>query len=720
MAFPRLKQQNKMDCGPSCLKIILSYYKVDCIMEVLRQKFPNSGFGTTFMDIATVGNEFGLKSLGLSLGFEELQYAQLPCIVPWKQNHFIVVYKINNDKVLVSDPAPGLLISYSHQEFQENWIYGTSDKNGFALFFEVTKEFKKSNSASFFWKYIWKNYISPFSDYYLLAFVGVIIGAVLSLLVPLITKALVDKGVNGRDVSFINLMLLAQLITAISSTILTSIRGWLFLHISSKANITVVTAFLRKIMRLPVSYFDSSHFGDIVQRVNDQSTIRNFLSASTFNSIFSLINLITFGAILISYNLFIFIIYLGFSLIYIIWTVLFLKKRKEFDYKLFEKNSASQTLLAQIIQGVRDIKLYNYHSTQEEKWKTVMEETFKVSKRQLKFSQYQQNGAFMIDLTKSILISYFTARLVVDRQMTLGMMLSVQYILGQLNVPMALFINFNNTLQDARISIERINEINNKAEEYQAKNGLILQNGPEDIKFSGVGFSYRIGSEKHTLDNIDFTIPSGKITAIVGTSGSGKSTLIKLLLKFYSPEKGRIEIGSHLLEHIQTDYWRSISGGVLHDGFIFNVSISENIALEKNPDSGRIIEAAKIANIHDHILSQPMEYDTIVGTEINGLSQGQKQRLLIARAIYKRPTYLMFDEATNALDAINEKEIFNNIIKMPYKKSILIITHRLDTIANADNIVVIDMGMVKEVGTHEELLKKRGTYYKLVTKQEIM
>ncbi len=717
MGFPTKKQLNLFDCGLTCIQIILKFYKIEYNIHMLRNLLKDAKSGASFLELAEIAGDLGFETRGVTLTIEKLKEQQMPCIVHWQKKHFVVVYKISNKRVWLSDPAPGILIDYSIAEFKEHWLAkNPSDEMGYALLFKPTDKLKeiKKNEHKRKWAFLKEMYFVPFRAYYMLIFAGMLVGLFLSFLTPFITKSIVDIGIKEKDISFINLMLIAQVMTAISATILNVLRSWIFLHMGWRMNFNAVSKFLIKIIKLPVSFFDSSQVGDLMQRINDHGTLKMFVSASTFSMIFSFFNLIMFGGILAFYNLTIFFIFLISSTLYVLWVRLFMQKRKAFDYKLFDKNAANQNKLLQIFSGIKDIKLNNYEKQSRKQWEDIQAETFEVNAQQMAVNQYQQIGSFLIDISKSILITYVTARLVIKGEMTLGMMLSVQYILGQLNVPVGQFIGFNNSLQDAKISVDRINEIydrTNETSDTEAKEGFIVG----DIEFKEVSFKYSQSDLQPVLKNISLTIPFGKTTALVGVSGSGKSTILKMLLKFYPPQSGNILINEKVLNEIDTENWRASCASVLQDGFIFTDTLSKNIAFGTDEiNEEKVIEAAKLANIHDHIMSMIDGYSTIIGTEVNSLSQGQKQRLLIARAIYKNADYLFLDEPTTALDIRNEKLITRNIFKHYKGKTVVIVAHRLSTIMNADQIIVIDKGIVIEQGTHLELMDNAKLYKQMI------
>jgi len=717
MAFPTLKQLNKFDCGLTCIQLILRTLKIDVSIHLLKKLLPNKNNGVSLLDLDMMATEIGFKTKGISLDLQSLSKLSLPCIVHWQQQHFVVVYQITKKTVRISDPGPGLLIDYSIPEFLAGWLSKQeSNELGYALLLDPTKQLQtlRKNERKKKWAFIKALYLVPFKIYYILIFTGMLLGLFLSFLTPFIAKSIVDIGINEKDLSFINLMLVAQLTTAASATILNVLRSWIFLHMGWRMNFNAVSNFLVKILKLPVSFFDTSQVGDLLQRINDHGTLKMFVSASTFSVIFSFFNLIMFGGILAYYNLTIFGIFLVSSIAYVAWVRLFMQKRKAFDYKLFDKNATNQNKLLQIFSGIKDIKLNNYERHARKQWEDVQAETFQVNAQQMAINQYQQIGSFLIEISKTIFITYFTAKLVIKGEMTIGMMLSVQYILGQLNVPVAQFISFNNSLQDAKISIDRINEVYERADETSnSETNQPFSAG--NITFSNVNFKYAPSDKKATLHDISLTIPLGKTTALVGVSGSGKSTILRMLLKFYQPNSGVITVNGCPLNDIAISEWRSSCASVLQDGFIFTDTFLHNIAFGAvEIDYEQAEQAAKLANIHQHIIGTADGYYTVVGTEVNSLSQGQRQRLLIARAIYKNADYLFLDEPTTALDIRNEKLITANILRHFQHKTIVVVAHRLSTIANADQIIVIDQGVIVEQGTHQQLMENAKLYKQMV------
>lgn len=718
-----------MDCGPTCLRMVAKHYGRHYSLESLRQKSFLNRNGVSLLGISSAAESIGFKSLGVRLDFGRLCEAPLPCIVHWKQNHFVVVYDIvkkrRRTEVCVADPS-GSLLRYTAEEFTASWAGNTdgSKAEGIALLLEPTPDFyaaagEKTDKTRL--RFVLQ-YLRPYRKLITQLFLGMLLGTLLQLIFPFLSQSIVDYGIGNDNLHFVTVILIAQLTLYVAQTSVEFIRSWILLHISSRINISIISDFLIKLMKLPIGFFDTKMIGDLMQRIGDHSRIEAFLTSSTLNTLFSFVSLIVFSIVLAVYNIRLFAVFLIASLLYVGWITLFLKKRKELDHKRFAQASAEQSNLYQLITGMQEIKLNNCEQQKRWEWENIQAKLFKVSIKGLALSQYQQSGAFFINETKNILISFVSAAAVIRGDMTLGMMTAVQYIIGQLNSPINQMIGFIQSAQDAKISLERLGEIHNREDEETDEAERIqdlgqLRSRTADIRMDKVCFRYDpLGSD--TLKDIDLTVPQGKVTAIVGASGSGKTTLLKLLLGFYPPASGEIRVGGWPLQNIGRHPWRSCCGCVMQEGFIFSDTIARNIAVgEEHIDTERLLFAADVANLREMTDSLPLGFNTRIGQEGKGLSQGQRQRILIARAVYKNPDYLFFDEATNALDANNERAIMEKLQQFFKGRTVLIVAHRLSTVRHADQIVVIDRGRIVEQGTHGELTAARGAYYELVRNQ---
>jgi ATP-binding cassette, subfamily B, bacterial len=721
--FPHYHQPDAKDCGPTCLKIVSKHFGRDLNLSFIRQVSETNRGGSSLLGLNYAAEELGIKSLGVKINLEKLNKAPLPCILHWNKNHYVVLYKIKNNEYFVSDPAHGLL-KYSEKEFLNNWI-GNKDNNrnieGTVLLLETTSSFfegdfpeEKSNlSISFALKYILK-----YKKFIWQLVFGLLAGSLLQLIFPFLTQAVVDIGIENQDLNFIYLILLAQLLLFIGRTSIEIIRSWILLHLSVRINISLLSDFFIKLMKLPIAFFDTRTTGDILQRINDHERIERILTNSSLRVLFSLMTLLVFGIILVYYNLEIFLTFIFGSILYFGWILLFLRRRADLDYKRFSKVSEEQSQVIELINGMQEIKLNNAEKQMRWNWEDLQVKLFKIAMDGLKLEQWQNVGSNSINELKNIVITILSAKLVIDGEITLGMMLAISYIVGQLNAPISQLMNFIRELQDAKLSLDRLSEIHNKEDEEENSNKLLHDIGDDsDLVVENLTFRYP-GSDMEVLKDMNLKIPSKKITAIVGVSGSGKTTLMKLLLKFYNLNNGKIYVGEDNLEDIYQQAWRKHTGVVMQEGYLFNNTIAKNIAIGNDLINMEKLEhAVNVANIKDYIESLPMGYETKIGMNGEGLSTGQKQRILIARAVYKRPSFLFFDEATSALDANNESQIMNNLNLFFKNRTVVIIAHRLSTVKNADQIVVIDEGKIAEIGNHHELSKMKGKYYHLVKNQ---
>ncbi len=731
--FSHYKQIDSKDCGPTCLKIIAKHYGKTINIQDLRAYSETGREGSNLLFLSDAAEKIGFRTLGVKVNLKKLDELPLPCILHWNKNHYVVLYEVPEKKKIfkkakksykISDPAIGL-INYSEKEFLDFWIGKNANEfteEGIALLIEPTPkfsqtEFDKEENNQFGFSLLFQ-YLLPYKSFMFQLAVGLFAGSILQLIFPFLTQSIVDVGVQNKNISFVYLVLIAQLFLFLGRTALELIRSWILLHLSTRISITLVSDFFIKLMNLPISFFDVRMTGDIMQRINDHNRIEKIITTSSLSTLFSFINMIVMGGVLAYYNLKIFAVFFLGSVFYFAWVTLFLKRRKELDYKRFSEVSQEQSKVIELINGMQEIKLHNAEKQKRWGWEYIQARLFKVSMKGLVLEQTQTIGSNFINELKNIFIIFLSAKLVIDGQITLGMMMAISSIVGTLNTPIMQLIGFIREAQDAKISLSRLSEIHEKEDEAQQEiqqTHDVPQN--QDIVIKNLSFRY-IGSDVTVLEDLNLTIPSNKVTAIVGTSGSGKTTLMKLLLKFYEPNSGEINVGKTALKSISQKAWRNHIGTVMQEGYIFSDTIANNIAIGMDDiDKDRLVYASDVANIKDFILDYPLGYNTKIGMEGVGMSVGQKQRLLIARAVYKNPEMLFFDEATSALDANNEKEIMEKLNLFFKNKTVVVIAHRLSTVMNADQIVVLEKGKIVEIGSHRELVDLKGSYFKLVKNQ---
>ena len=725
--MPLCLQKDSMQCGIACLQMVCKYFGREYSMNTLSKLCFATTEGVSMLGINEAANILGLHTTCVRAATSILSEAHLPCILHWNQNHFVVLYKVKNGKKFyIADPGKGL-VTYSLEEFKKHWISTRSNEEdkGIAMFLETTPAFftykmegeeniKEKRSFRFLF-----GYVKKYRKYFGQIILGLIVGSLLQLVLPFLTQSIVDVGIKNQDIGFVWLILLGQLMLTISRTAIDFIRRWLLLHISLRINISLVSDFFIKLLKLPMSFFDTKLMGDLMQRMNDHSRVNNFLTQQTLNITFAMLTFVVFSVVLFFYNKLVFAIFLLGSVLYGGWMTLFLKRRKVLDYELFEQQAINNNKTYEFITSMQEIKLQDCEQRRRWEWEDTQADLFGVQMKSLKLQQTQEAGSIFINEVKNIIITVVAATAVIHGQMTLGMMLAVQYIIGQLNSPVEQLMNFFYSLQDVKISLERINEIHQMDDE-NGKEGLktSIENKNEGIDIKNVMFKYDPHALRKTIDDVNIHIPQGKVTAIVGASGSGKTTLIRLILGYYPVLDGKIAIGNTDINTLNKRWWRRQCGVVMQDGVLFSESIARNIAVDDGDiDKERLLKAAEIACIKDYVMALPLKFNTKIGRDGIGLSQGQKQRILIARAVYKNPDYIFLDEATNSLDANNERNIVENLDKFYQGKTVVIVAHRLSTVKNADQIVVIDHGKVVEVGNHESLTAKRGAYYHLVKNQ---
>lgn len=717
-----------MDCGPSCLRMVAKHYGRNFSMQKLRELSGINRSGVSLLGISEAAEKIGFRTMAVRVNLAKLEDLEMPCIIHWKQEHFVVLYKTKSDtffgqkKFFVADPAKGH-VTYTQSEFLKNWLSTKNDgeAEGIALtlspgplFFNHDGNAVEGLNFSYIFSYLFQ-----FKKLIFQLFLGLGVGSLLQLIFPFLTQSVVDIGINTRNLNFVYIIVIAQTMLFLGRLSVDFIRSWILLHITSRVNIYILTDFLIKLMKLPMNFFDTKMTGDIMQRMSDQGRIQSFLTGSSLNTIFSLFNLVIFAFVLGYYNINILLIFAGSSFLYSIWIIVFLKKRRDLDFKRFDISSDNQSNVVQLIAGMQEIKLNNCEQQKRWEWERIQANLFNFNIKSLALGQYQQVGAFFINEGKNIIITFIVARYVIEGDLTLGAMMAIQYIVGQLNSPIEQLLSFLQQFQDAKISLERLNEIHvMENEEPLNKSFIEILPINKSISLNNLTFKYPGAGNEPVLQDINFTIPEGKTTAIVGMSGSGKTTILKLLLRFYELDKGEIRIGSTSIDQIGFKFWRSQCGIVMQDGFIFSDTIARNIAVgDEYPDMAKLHHAIKMANISDFIAELPLGLNTKIGAAGNGISQGQRQRMLIARAVYKEPEYIFFDEATNALDANNEMIIMNNLDEFFNGRTVVVVAHRLSTVKNAHNIIVLNKGLIIEQGSHAELTSRKGEYYQLVKNQ---
>lgn len=723
--FPFIKQLDTMQCGIACLQMVCKFFGKEVSSDYLSKLCCATSEGVSLFGISEAAGRLGFHTVCGRASVEQISKCPMPCILHWNQNHFVVLYRVDKGKTFhVADPGKGL-IKCDREEFEEHWLSTLSggSERGIVLcleprssFFERDDEKDAGDRRSFRVLY---GYIKQYRRYFAQIILGLIVGCVLQLIMPFLTQAVVDIGINRQNIGFVWLVLIGELVIVVARTATDFIRRWLLLHISMRINISLVSDFLIKLLQLPMSFFDTKLMGDLLQRMGDHNRVQTFLTSQTLNIMFTMVSFIVFGAVLLMYDIAIFVIFLIGSILYGSWMFMFLSRRKLLDYELFERQAANNNKTYQFITSIQEIKLQDCEQRRRWEWEDVQADLFQVQMKSLKLQQTQEAGSICINEIKNIVITATAATAVIDGGMTLGMMLAVQYIIGQLNSPVEQMMNFFYSLQDVKISLERINEIHDKNNEEEITTGKqAFSQKAKDIELKNVVFRYDAHNRRKIIDGVDILIPEGKMTAVVGASGSGKTTLIKLMLGYYPIESGSITIAGEDIRHYSMKWWRRQCGVVMQDGVIFSESIARNIAVgDGEIDVERLAFAAETACIKDDIMSLPLKFDTLIGQDGVGLSQGQKQRILIARAIYKNPQFIFLDEATNALDAKNERVIVNNLSHFYEGRTVVVVAHRLSTVKNADQIIVLEDGRVAETGNHDELIARRGAYYNLVKNQ---
>lgn len=721
--FPYIAQYDTMDCGPACLCMIAKYYGHEYSLSYIRRYSYLSKEGVSLLGISAAAEKIGFHTSSFKVTLNDLiEENSTPCILYWNNSHFVVLYNIkrlsDNIYFYISDPAQGKF-RLSKADFESCWL-DKNDERGVVMLLEPTEMFSsikmESNSKSFI-KYV-TNYISAFRKHFVILLFALGVSSLFSLFLPFLTQILIDKGIKFQSKNIVFLVILSQFIIYIGITLMDIVRNWLVLFIGARVNINIISDYLHTILKLHISFFDTKFLDDFYQRIQDHSRIEKFLTSQCLTTFFSLVTLSIYTIVLLKFNASIFILYLSGTTLALCWTFLFIAIRKKLDYFRFKYNALTQDSINEIISGIQDIKLNGFEDYKINKWESIQQAGFENNQKILKTEQIQMIGFDFINQIKTLSISLITAMAVIAGKLTLGEMVSISFIISQIDSPISQLVEFFKSMQDAKLSLNRLIEV----QDFQTadSNDRIKENNKmyTGIQLVGVSFQYEDPLSKFVVNNVNILIPKHKITAIVGESGCGKTSLLKLLLKLYDPTKGDIYIDGINLKNIPFEEWRMYCGAVMQDTFIFSESIARNVALsDEKIDYAKIDYALSKACILDFVKALPKGVETIIGSMGNGLSNGQRQRLILARMIYRNPDYIFLDEATSSLDAINEKSIYSNIKEIFKEKTVVIIAHRLSTIRNADQIIVMNDGSVCEYGSHQHLMSIKGQYYKLIQNQ---
>ena len=722
--FPLVRQHDIMQCGVACLTMICRHFGLDLGLEDVAKHCFATKRGTTLLEISTSAKELGLDTVAAKLTVEELSRCPMPCILYWDKRHFVVLYRTVDDRrFYIADPGKGF-VKCSRKELEGHWIAMNlnGEPRGIGMTVQPAADFdanrfhgRKRTREGYA---ILRESLSEHCKAFIMVGVAMLVGSLLQMLLPFLTQSIVDVGIKTRSISFIMLVLLGELLIVFGRTVADFVRRWVVMHISMRINIRLIGEFFLKLLRLPMSFFDTKLLGDMLQRISDHNRVQTFLTTQLFSMVFNVLTFIVFGIVLLIYDRMIFLVFMAGSIVYAAWVAVFLGRRKVLDYELFDRQGECHGKTYQMVTSMQEIKLQNCEQRRTEEWREKQRDLFGVQLKSLRLQQTQEAGSAFINELKNIVVVVLSATAVIGGDMTLGGMLAIQFVIGQLNSPVSQMVAFVYSMQDVKISLDRINEIHSQDDEDAGRIVIDGLDSPCDIRLNHLDFKYTPHALEKTIDDISVTIPSGKVTAIVGASGCGKTTLVKLLLGYYGVERGMISIGAHDMTEINLKAWRNHCGVVMQDGAIFSESIARNIAVDDGDvDSERLERAAYIANINSFVDRLPMKYDTVIGNDGIQLSKGQRQRILIARAIYKNPGYIFLDEATNSLDTTNEREIVAKLDEFYRGRTVVVVAHRLSTVRNADQIIVMDHGRIAEIGNHDSLVAKHGLYYELVKEQ---
>ena len=723
MSYPFVRQYDAMDCGPACISMVALWHGRRVSLETIRKRAWITREGVSFLGLKSAAESIGFRAEGVRIPFSVLAAkAPKPCIVHWQQNHFIVVNKATHRKVWVSDPALGRM-TMPAEEFLRGWSVAESkgEPAGMVLLLEpgpgfMALEDEPPPRGGF--RFLLP-YLKPYVRQIALLIAGLIAGSAIQLAFPFLTQAIIDKGIANQDLKLIYLILAGQLALTAGRLVVEFTRGWLLLHLGTRLNISIVSDFLARLMDLPIAYFDTKLNGDILQRIDDNRRIESYLTSSSLAILFSLFNFLVFGVVMGIYSIPVLLVFLAGTALYVVYVTLFMPSTERLDNIRFRQMADAGNKMINIVNGMQEIKLAGNESANRREWEAHQKDIFKTRIRGLKIRQFQTAGGTLIHESVNIIITIMSATLVINGTMTLGMMLALQFITGQLNGPVSQIIDFMRSTQDARLSLERLSEVHAmEPEEPTGDTAAVPVPAEIKVTVSGLSFRYEGPGSPWVIKDLDLVIMPGKITAIVGESGSGKTTLLKLLMGFYPPAEGSIMINERKLDEISITSLRKVTGVVMQEGYIFPDTILGNIAPGvDHPEMDKVWRAIDTANLRPLLDTLPAGIHTKVGQGGHGLSQGQKQRILIARVIYKEPSLLLFDEATSALDASNERMIVENLSEFYDGRTVVIVAHRLSTVRHADMIAVLEKGALSECGTHDELTALGGTYYRLIRDQ---
>lgn len=729
MKYRVIMQHDSMQCGAACLLSVCHFYgRSGMSLEQMTEMCGVGRDGVSIYDLNKAARRLGFETLCAKLTLSDLLDITLPCILFWNASHFVVLFEARGGRYVIGDPALGV-VERSEAEVSQAWLAADDDDGvlrGVVLGLSPTDDFScggdcgvQSLSLRKSLPSLW-TYVRPHRWCIAQLAAGLAFGCVVQLILPFLSQAVVDVGVGLRDVGSLWTLVIAQMALMLGRAAAGFVRSWILLRIGTRVNIAMVSDFLAKLMRLPMTFFDKKLTGDILQRMGDYSRVRDFFTSQALDALFALSSVAVFAFVLGCYSLRLFAVFLVGSLAHAAWLSFFMRRRRVLDYELFRRQALCSNKTLECVSSLHEVKLQGCGARRRAEWEASQEALVSTQAQSLALSQRQEAGSVVIAEGKNIVMTLCSATAVMSGDMTMGMMLATQFIAGQLVSPIERLTRFAYAAQDVRVSLERILSVSRMPDEDDGRNA-----SPVDVdwrlgvEFRHVSFAYSPSECGHpAVDDVSLYFPSGKVTAIVGASGSGKSTLIKLLLGFFEPQEGDVSVGGVELSSLPMEWWRGQCGIVMQDGVIFSDSVARNIAMaDDEPDMRRVREAARLACADGFISDLHAAFETKIGAEGQQLSKGQAQRILLARAVYRNPSLLILDEATNSLDTVSERRIVDNLASFCAGRTTIVIAHRLSTVRNADNIIVMSGGRVVERGTHNELAKLHGYYYELIKNQ---